>query len=75
MSVTASWSSRFNTIRYIQAPFRYSYITCVVCSPSDQDSMTLRKNEEAILGEVIIKKYDPQKNRISPEIFGGKLNF
>jgi hypothetical protein len=37
--------------------------------------MTLRKNEEAILGEVIIKKYDPQKNRISPEIFGGKLNF
>jgi hypothetical protein len=37
--------------------------------------MTLRKSEEAIQGEVVIKKYDPQKNRISPEIFWGKLNF
>lgn len=75
MSVAASWSSRLNTIQYIQAPFRYSSITCVACGPSDQNSMTLRKSEEAIQGEVVIKKYDPQKNRISPEIFWGKLNF
>jgi len=34
--------------------------------------MTLRKSEEAIQGEVIIKKkYDPKKNRILQEILGG----